>query len=125
MIVKTLSNVASFIDALSKLMLDLGSGISKGVRAKGRTTISISGSIKLRSKFEELVLREELQPLISRLANDFQAVITTSAGFNSEVTFAEIDTYPTPLSKTTAIITVGSVIDPWFQITGRDTYLVV
>lgn len=32
MIVKTLSNVASFIDALSKIMLDLDSRKSEGVR---------------------------------------------------------------------------------------------
>lgn len=53
---------------------------------------------------------EELHPLIIRLANDFQAVIVISAGFNSEDTFADIDTYRALLSRTNDIITVGSVI---------------
>lgn len=59
---------------------------------------------------EEAVFVEGLQPLISRLANDFQAVIVTSAGFKSEDTFADIDTYPALLSRTNDIITMGNVI---------------
>lgn len=109
-IVKTLSNAASFIDALSKIIFDLDSRKSKGLRTKGRSVISFAGSIKPRSKFEEAILVVELQPLISKLVNDFQAVFVTSAGFNSEDTFADIDTYPALLSRTNDIITVGSVI---------------
>lgn len=107
--VKTLPNAASFIDALSKIIFDMDSMKSEGVRTKGRMVINFAGSFKSRSNLEEAVFVEELQPLISRLANDFQAVIVTSAGFNSEDTFADIDTYPALLSRTNDIITVGSV----------------
>lgn len=69
-IVKRLSNVDSFIDALSKIKLDLESRIERSTN-KGKDGKKISGSFKLRSKFEEVVLSQELQPLISRLANDF------------------------------------------------------
>lgn len=109
-VVKTLSNAASFIDALSKIIFDMDSIKSKRVRTKGRTVINFAGSFKPRSNLEEVVLVEELQPLIGRLVNDFQAVIVTSAGFNSEDTFSDIDTYPALLSRTNDIITVGSVI---------------
>lgn len=109
-VVKTLSNAASFIDALSKIIFDMDSIKSKRVRTKGRTVINFAGSFKPRSNLEEVVLVEELQPLIGRLVNDFQTVIVTSAGFNSEVTFSDIDTYPALLSRTNDIITVGSVI---------------
>lgn len=55
MIVKTLSNVASFIDALSKIMLDLDSRKSKGVRTKGRTARKFQGHLNsganLRNQF--------------------------------------------------------------------------
>lgn len=56
-IVKTLSNAASFLHAaLSKIILELDSMKSKGVRTKGRMLISFSGSVEPRSKFEEAVL---------------------------------------------------------------------
>lgn len=51
-----------------------------------------------------------MQPLTSRLANDFQTVIVTSAELNSKNTFADIDTFPALLSRTNDIITVRSVI---------------
>lgn len=73
-IVKMLSNAGTFIDALSKIIFDLDSMKSKGVRTKGRTVINFSGSFKPTGRLQEVVLVEELQPLI-RLVNGFQAVI--------------------------------------------------
>lgn len=57
-IVRTLSNAASFIYALSKIILDLDSRRSKEVRTNGRKVINFSGSYKLRSNFEEVILEE-------------------------------------------------------------------
>lgn len=55
-IVRALSNAASFIYALSKIILDLDSRRSKEVRTKGRKLINFSVSYKPRSNFEEVVL---------------------------------------------------------------------
>lgn len=77
-------------------MLDLDSRISKGVR---RTAISFQGQLNSGANFEELVLGEELQPLISRLANDFQEVIATSAGFNSEAPWQTLIRIPPRSSR--------------------------
>lgn len=106
-VVKVTSHVSSFIDGLTKLILDLDDDENAGRHARGRTVINMRGGFTIPSNPTGEILASRIEWLISDiLVNRYQVVVVTSGAL------AALDKYPALLAKkpNINIITVGSVV---------------
>lgn len=106
-VVKVTSHVSSFIDGLTKLVLDLDNDENAGRHAKGRTVINIRGGFTVPSNPTGEILASRVEWLISSiLVNRYQAVIVTSGAVEAQ------HKYPALLAMQPKIniVTVGSVV---------------
>lgn len=109
-IVKTWNTVASLIDAVGKVVLDIQARFPIQ-HPKGSTVVNISKSFEDTPDYNFYVL--QLHWLITMLAGKFQAVVVTSAGKNPMahlgLPHSTINTWPALYADIDEIVTVGSV----------------
>lgn len=109
-IVKSGNSVASLIDAVGKVVLDIQTRFPIQ-HPKGSTVVSIVKSFENRPQYNFYVL--QLHWLITMLAGKFQAVVVTSAGKNALASLglphSTINTWPALYANVDEIVTVGSV----------------
>lgn len=106
-VVKVTSHVSSFIDGLTKLILNLDDDENAGRHARGRTVINMRGGFTVPSNPTGEILASRVEWLISDiLVNRYQVVVVTSGALEAQ------DKYPALLAKKPKvnIITVGSVV---------------
>ena len=109
-IVKSGTTVASLIDVMGKVVLDIQTRFPIQ-QPKGSTVVSISKSFESRPEYNFYVL--QLHWLITMLTGKFQAVVVTSAGRNPFAHLGPphsiINTWPALYAHVDDIVTVGSV----------------
>lgn len=109
-IVKSGVTVASLIDAVAKVVLDIQTRFPIQ-HPKGSTVVSIAKSFENRPEYNFYVL--QLHWLITMLAGKFQAIVVTTAGGSSAaylgLPHSNIDTWPALYANVDEIVTVGSV----------------
>lgn len=107
--VKISQDVASFINALAKVVEHVQQKQDSGVKIWGYTVVSISGGFNAVRASEES--REEIEKYIKELAEKYQVVVVAASGqdFESSLVYPDVSTWPAQLSLTTNIITVGAV----------------
>lgn len=109
-IVKTWNTVASLIDAVGKVVLDIQARFPIQ-HPKGSTVVNISKSFEDTPDYNFYVL--QLHWLITMLAGKLQAVVVTSAGKNPMahlgLPHSTINTWPALYADIDEIVTVGSV----------------
>lgn len=109
-IVKTGNTIASLLDAVGKVVLDIQTRFPIQ-HPKGSTVVSISKSFENRPDYNSYVL--QLHYLITVLAGKFQVVVVTSAGKNALAALglphSTINTWPALYADVDEIVTVGSV----------------
>ncbi len=107
-IVRTRRPLASFIDALGKIIADLQNERTLMRRPNGRTVIHITygwqypfpGDLDLR-------LAQRVNGLISTLTDNFGAVVVCSAGYDND--YGDVSQWPAIISESHGIIAVGAV----------------
>lgn len=112
-VVKTNPTIASFVDALGKIVASLEGMFLEYHNTKGWTVISMAGQFEYNGvmdwkEFEVLI--SELQYLIAEIETRYQAVMVTSSGVNWKESYADVNTWPALFSQTNNIIVVGSVL---------------
>lgn len=109
-IVKSGTTIASLIDAVAKVVLDIQDRFP--IRhPRGNTVVSISRSFDNRLEHNYFAL--QLHYLITTLAGKFQAVVVTTAGKDALAALGQpgstINTWPALYADIDEIVTVGSV----------------
>lgn len=109
-IVKTQNTVASLLDAVGKVVLDIQTRFPTQ-HPKGSTVVNISKSFLNTPEYNVYAL--QLHWLIAMLVGKFQVVVVTSAGKNSLAHLGPphsiINTWPALYADVDEIVTVGSV----------------
>lgn len=109
-IVKTWNTVASLIDAVGKVVLDIQTRFPTQ-NPKGSIVVNISKSFENTPSYNFYAL--QLHWLITMLAGKLQAVVVTSAGKNPSaylgLPHSTINTWPALYADIDEIVTVGSV----------------
>lgn len=112
-LVKTNPTIASFVDAIGRIIASLESMFLGYHNTKGWTVINMAGQFEYDGvmDWEEFkVLISELQYLIAEIETRYQAVMVTSSGVNWKEPYAEVTTWPALFIETNNIIVVGSVL---------------
>lgn len=99
--VKTMGWVSSVLDALSKIILDIER--RTGLLTKGRVIINIS--LGWDGDFGEN--EGQIKGLLTRLVQDFQAVMVASAGEDKTRKNGQVESYPSLFPPEIPIIVVG------------------
>lgn len=112
-VVKTNPTIASFVDALGKIVASLEGMFLAYHNTKGWTVINMAGQFEYDGVMdweEFLVLISELQYLIAEIETRYQAVIVTSSGTNWKEPYVDVNTWPALFGQSNNIIVVGSVL---------------
>lgn len=112
-VVKTNPTIASFVDALGRIVASLEGMFLAYHNTKGWTVINMAGQFEYDAvmdwkEFEVLI--SELQYFMAEIETRYQAVMVTSSGVNWKEPYAEVNTWPALFSQTNNIIVVGSVL---------------
>lgn len=112
-VVKTNPTIASFVDALGRIVASLEGMFLAYHNTKGWTVINMAGQFEYDgvTDWEEfMVLISELQYLIAEIETRYQGVMVTSSGANWKEPYADVNTWPALFSQSNDIIVVGSVL---------------
>ncbi|MCJ1342605.1 Suppressor of the cold-sensitive snRNP biogenesis mutant brr1-1 [Peltigera leucophlebia] len=107
-VVKIKANIASFLDALQKVVHILEDSLSP---TKGWTVINMGLFFKIPDNEEGNAFKEELVHWMTYLERTYEAVVVTTSGIDNRSPYAENTRYPAALSQYGFnIIVVGSVL---------------
>lgn len=112
-VVKINPTIASFVDALGRIVASLEGMFLAYHNTKGWTVINMAGQFEYDGvvEWEEfLVLISELQFLIAEIETRYQAVMVTSSGTNWKEPYVDVNTWPALFGQSNDIIVVGSVL---------------
>lgn len=112
-VVKTNPTIASFVDALGRIVASLEGMFLAYHNTKGWTVINMAGQFEYDEVMDWTefgVLISELQYLMAEIETRYQAVMVTSSGTNWKEPYADVNTWPALFSQTNNIIVVGSVL---------------
>lgn len=112
-VVKTNPTIASFVDALGRIVSSLEDMFLTYHNTKGWTVINMAGQFEYDGVMdweEFLVLISELQYLIAEIETRYQAVMVTSSGTNWKEPYVDVNTWPALFGQSNDIIVVGSVL---------------
>lgn len=107
-IVKIKANIASFLDALQKVVYRLEDSLSP---TKGWTVINMGLFFTIPENEEGDVFKGELKHWMAYIERKYEAVVVTTSGIDNRSPYAENTRYPAALSQYGFnIIVVGSVL---------------
>lgn len=112
-VVKTNPTIASFVDALARIIASLEGMFLAYHNTKGWTVINMAGQFEYDGVMdweEFLVLISELQYLIAEIETRYQAVMVTSSGVNWKEPYVDVNTWPALFGRSNDIVVVGSVL---------------